>query len=343
MPSAPVVIISQTTSSDPAKREFQEQLAATLTSEVGVAVWLIPHVYDLKSHGPSLTALRQLDGDLIVLSWLYPRGTHWTLDRHGVRGRLGRTRTVAADGEPQVDASSADEPERHVFDLPTTPDRAVYCLDLRDYSTAEPIVAEVRRIVAERGPRTPVAATGIAPEGRPTGIVAEHGLRTPLEHAPAVQRIEEPAARRWYPVIDFSRCTNCMECIDFCLFGVYGVDQAEQILVEQPDNCRKGCPACSRVCPTSAIIFPQHKTPGIAGAPGEASDWKLDLSDLFGGRPPAEGPRELAAQERQNHLALARSAAAPASDESPPQQDRPQIQTPDELDRLLDQVEGLDL
>ena len=58
-----------------------------------------------------------------------------------------------------------------------------------------------------------------------------------------------------------------MECIDFCLFGVYGIDEQETILVEQPDNCRKGCPACSRVCPENAIIFPQHKTPVIAGDP----------------------------------------------------------------------------
>ena len=41
------------------------------------------------------------------------------------------------------------------------------------------------------------------------------------------------------PVIDRNRCTNCMECIDFCLFGVYGVDQDDRILVELPDNCRK--------------------------------------------------------------------------------------------------------
>ena len=87
-----------------------------------------------------------------------------------------------------------------------------------------------------------------------------------------MQQIEEQTARRWYPVIDFSRCTNCMECIDFCLFGVYGVDRAETILVEQPDNCRKGCPACSRVCPENAIIFPQHKTPGIAGSPSAGGD-----------------------------------------------------------------------
>ncbi len=84
-------------------------------------------------------------------------------------------------------------------------------------------------------------------------------------------------------MIDYSRCTNCMECIDFCLFGVYGLDDHERILVEQQDNCKKGCPACSRVCPANAIIFPEHKTPAIAGAPvAGASDFKIDLSKLFG-------------------------------------------------------------
>ena len=25
----------------------------------------------------------------------------------------------------------------------------------------------------------------------------------------------------WFPVIDYDRCTNCMQCLSFCLFGVY--------------------------------------------------------------------------------------------------------------------------
>ena len=29
----------------------------------------------------------------------------------------------------------------------------------------------------------------------------------------------------WFPVIDYDRCTNCMQCLSFCLFGVYGVDE----------------------------------------------------------------------------------------------------------------------
>jgi ferredoxin len=90
-----------------------------------------------------------------------------------------------------------------------------------------------------------------------------------------------------------------MECIDFCLFGVYGVDRAQAILVEQPDNCRKGCPACSRVCPANAIMFPQHKTPAIAGSASEsAGGLKIDLSQLFG----APSAVEIAAQERDVEL-----------------------------------------
>ena len=105
--------------------------------------------------------------------------------------------------------------------------------------------------------------------------------------------------RRWYPVIDYSRCTNCMECIDFCLFGVYGVDNVDRILVEQQDNCKKGCPACSRVCPVNAIFFPEHKTPAIAGAEGGgAIDFKIDLSKLFG----APSPLDMAILERDTEL-----------------------------------------
>lgn len=114
---------------------------------------------------------------------------------------------------------------------------------------------------------------------------------------------EDPDAEpRWYPVIDHDRCTNCMECLDFCLFGVYGVDHEEQLRVVQPDECRMDCPACSRVCPAGAIIFPAYKTnPSIAGGDENGSDpgtLKLDLSKIFG-KPKA---RHLAAMERDREL-----------------------------------------
>jgi ferredoxin len=143
-----------------------------------------------------------------------------------------------------------------------------------------------------------------------------------------------------------------MECIDFCLFGVYGVDRAETILVEQPDNCRKGCPACSRVCPENAIIFPQHKSPAIAGAPVESGGaFKIDLSKLFGAPDRNEDPAAAAARERDEQLILAgRSAvgnAAPnqvAVSPSKTNDDTAVAKTSrDALDSLIDQLDSLDL
>ena len=154
-------------------------------------------------------------------------------------------------------------------------------------------------------------------------------------------RVEEDAGRRWYPVIDFSRCTNCMECLDFCLFGVYGVDRVDTILVEQPDNCRKGCPACSRVCPENAIIFPQHKTPAIAGAAeaGGAAAFKIDLSKLFG----APEGLDAAVQERDAELVAAGRDAVGMSVGIPKRQEGKPDAPKDKLDNLMDELDDLDL
>jgi NAD-dependent dihydropyrimidine dehydrogenase PreA subunit len=84
-----------------------------------------------------------------------------------------------------------------------------------------------------------------------------------------IERIESPAAPRWYPVVDRARCTGCHHCLQFCLFGVYALDAEGQVTVQQPDACKAGCPACSRICPHGAIIFPLYeKDPAIAGTPG---------------------------------------------------------------------------
>ena len=61
----------------------------------------------------------------------------------------------------------------------------------------------------------------------------------------------------WFPVIDYDRCTNCMQCLTFCLFDVYGVSE-DKIQVQNEDNCKTNCPACSRVCPEVAILFPKY-------------------------------------------------------------------------------------
>ncbi len=180
------------------------------------------------------------------------------------------------------------------------------------------------------------------------GAAAAAGETTPAAsdsgpgEASAILRVEENTGRRWYPVIDFDRCTNCMECLDFCLFGVYGVDRFDTILVEQPDNCRKGCPACSRVCPENAIIFPQHKSPAIAGSPEKSTAaLKIDLSKLFGA--PDEDPMATAIQERDRELLAAGRDAVGATVGIPKRQAGRADEPKDELDELLDQLDELDL
>jgi hypothetical protein len=125
------------------------------------------------------------------------------------------------------------------------------------------------------------------------------------------------------------------------LFGVYGMDRVDTILVEQPDNCRKGCPACSRVCPENAIIFPQHKTPAIAGSPvGEAGSLKIDLSKLFG----APDALEVAVLERDVELVAVGRDAVGMEVGIPKRQPAKTATGPrDELDALIDELDSLSL
>ncbi|MEI6519756.1 MAG: 4Fe-4S dicluster domain-containing protein [bacterium] len=77
-----------------------------------------------------------------------------------------------------------------------------------------------------------------------------------------------PNSPRWYPVIDRGRCVNCGRCRQFCLFGVYIEKLDGTISADNPDRCKTGCPACSRICPQGAIIFPLYNDDAVSGAPG---------------------------------------------------------------------------
>jgi hypothetical protein len=201
------VIISQSQSRDPRKRALEEEISASLAGRPELAVSAVPHLYDLHEGHAAAKLLRSVAGPLVVLAWLYPRAIHWTLHRLGVQGRMGRTllkREAAGDEKKPAGAVSV-------------PDRVIWSLDLQDGDAAAIHVQEILRIAAD------AKADAVAGEAK-------------LE----VQDLQSanPPARRWYPVIDYQRCTNCMECIEFCLFGVYGVDDQARILVESQDECR---------------------------------------------------------------------------------------------------------
>ena len=106
----------------------------------------------------------------------------------------------------------------------------------------------------------------------------------------SAMRSQPPTAswKPWFPVIDYSRCTNCMQCLSFCLFDVYGVSAESKIQVQNQSNCKTECPACSRVCPEVAIMFPKYRHGPINGEDVKADDlrreaMKVDISALLGG------------------------------------------------------------
>src|SRR5439155_1430837 len=244
------VVLSQAPGKHPAKRSLEESIVAALIMEPGLEVSVVPNLYDLGPEHTGRLFLDSVKGDLVVLSWLYPRAAFWLLDRDGIKGLLGE--------------------------------------------------------VQLKSPAALLAAAG----------------------------------RRWYPVIDYRRCTNCLECLDFCLFGVYGVDSLERIVTENQDQCKKGCPACSRVCPQQAIIFPEYKSAAIAGAEtGAVGGLKIDLSRLFGGD--VGDALSAAVQERDRELVNdGRDAVGMTVGIPKRQADRPQ-EPKDDLDKLVDDLDNL--
>jgi NAD-dependent dihydropyrimidine dehydrogenase PreA subunit len=295
------VILSRNRTATKAEADLESQLESQLGRRVDV--FEIPHLYDLPPDGTSVELLWSIDGDMVVLAWLYPRSSYWVLRANEVEGRF-----LDGSGQPEEEDSS----ETSAGSATDEPGRTIWCLDLREHNEPEPFVEAIERIAS-------LAQSDLADEAS----------------RPQVEAVEETTSQRWYPIIDFDRCTHCLECLNFCLFGVFGVGTSNEIIIEEPDACRAGCPACSRICPQGAIMFPQHGDPAIAGdANASLESLKLDLSQLFAGINPAE----MAATERDRALAERRGQESDGSTVSGASPGRK-----DDLDRLVDELDDLEL
>ena len=86
----------------------------------------------------------------------------------------------------------------------------------------------------------------------------------------------------WFPVIDRDRCVNCLQCLNFCLFGTFTLSGDKEVVVSKPSACKNLCPACARICPKSAIIFPKYEHSPIDGddVPDDADGPAVDLDAL---------------------------------------------------------------
>jgi NAD-dependent dihydropyrimidine dehydrogenase PreA subunit len=333
------VVLSQAPGKHPAKRSLEESLAAALLMEAGVEVSIIPNIYDLGPDHTGRLFLGNVRGDIVFLSWHFPRAIYWLLDRIGIQGQLGETQLKPRE-EDEEDTPTETEARKTVGENGPLPDRHIYCLDLRDFTSPEPFLKEVQRIRQECQSRADAKPVLAVPRMVELGFLGPAKTETTPAANFSPEQLLAPANRRWYPVIDYSRCTNCLECLDFCLFGVYGVDLKEAIRVENQDNCKKGCPACSRVCPEQAIIFPEYKTPAIAGAAtGEVVGLKIDLSRLFGGD--VKDALATAVNERDRELVADGRNAVGASVGLAKRQPNKNSSPTDDLDKLMDDLDAV--
>ena len=156
-------------------------------------------------------------------------------------------------------------------------DKDVEYLDMREAST-EQLLRSIRALAS----------------GGETTRCAGKNVSEPLPHQypaaidPEAENHSAPSWQPWFPVIDYARCQNCQQCLGFCLFGVYGAGPDGKVLVKNPASCKTDCPACARVCPETAIIFPKYPHPPINGGEvPEGAGWtepvKVDMTAFANG------------------------------------------------------------
>jgi NAD-dependent dihydropyrimidine dehydrogenase PreA subunit len=109
----------------------------------------------------------------------------------------------------------------------------------------------------------------------------------PAEDSSKKDKADKNSWIPWYPVIEYERCVNCKQCLSFCLFGVYELSKNGKVFVAKPENCKTNCPACAKVCPKSAIIFPKYEESPINGGEvgkdaGASKNVKIDYNKILG-------------------------------------------------------------
>jgi len=62
----------------------------------------------------------------------------------------------------------------------------------------------------------------------------------------------------WCPRIDYEKCDDCMECVEFCPHDVFEIRENDtpKLIVKNPSNCVVFCRACDKTCGPDAIEFP---------------------------------------------------------------------------------------
>ncbi len=276
----PKVVISKSFPSSPEKERIEEELAEKLIAH-GLDTVVMPHICHVAPDAKSLSFLQTSDEPIIFLGWLQPRASFWTLMRLGIKGNMAQ---AFALGTPDLQ-------ERFIATL-NLAERCHCCASQTDGWGEEVEARSSGKFMEDAGSLESFEDSpaerlhSLSDHCCCNGSLECHdfclctdrwveeikhllGGRFPAARA-SLKRFEDPLVEGWYPVIDYSRCNQCLQCLEFCLFGVYEVDAEGGVVVMNPEACKPGCPACSRVCPERAIIFPLYEDDAaIAGAEGE--------------------------------------------------------------------------
>src|SRR3954471_8709429 len=122
------VVLSQAQGKNPAKRALEESIAAALILEPGLDVSIVPYLYDLDAAHTGRLYLESVQGDLVVLAWMYPRAAFWLLDRDGIKGHYVENRITPPPEDDESEEGGEPEPPKGIGAV-GVPDRSVYCLD----------------------------------------------------------------------------------------------------------------------------------------------------------------------------------------------------------------------
>ena len=141
------VVISQHQGKNPVKRQLEEELAMAFMLDPEIEVSIVPNLYDLSHDHSGLLFLQGIQGDVVVLSWLFPRATQWILDRTGVKGKAGTVFLVGEEDEEDEDQDEAEQKNSDAIGTLDVPDRLIYSIDLRASTDAQEFLDEIRRIV----------------------------------------------------------------------------------------------------------------------------------------------------------------------------------------------------
>src|SRR5829696_4575708 len=100
------VVLSQAPGKHPAKRALEESIVAALLMEPELEVSVVPNLYDLGPDHTGRLFLGAVRGDMVVLSWLYPRAAFWLLDRDGIKRHFGETQLKPPADDEEADAEN---------------------------------------------------------------------------------------------------------------------------------------------------------------------------------------------------------------------------------------------